>query len=153
MIISKASLLSLRTHTIWERNPWRVAFWAERALPSGVVGPWDSAPLARLAAIFFSDVIFILVLDDPALDRETFLLLPLLGRHFQMISRKCFGMWEKEVVNGFLGIWFFGGGWRKSFVGRGLGGENLGDARYGEFEATIEIATSTFWKGNSPLAL
>jgi hypothetical protein len=65
MIISKASLLSLRTHTILERKPWRVAFWAERALPSGVVGPWDSAPLARLAAIFFSDVIFILVLDGP----------------------------------------------------------------------------------------
>lgn len=27
-----------------------VAFWEERALPSGVVGPWDLAPLAREAA-------------------------------------------------------------------------------------------------------
>jgi hypothetical protein len=36
-------------------------------------------------------------------------------------------MWEKKVVNGLLEIWDFGGGWRKSFVGRGLGGENLGD--------------------------
>ena len=36
-----------------------VALREERALPSGVVGPVDRAALARLAAIFFSDVIFI----------------------------------------------------------------------------------------------
>ena len=35
-----------------EASPWRVgALAAERALPSGVTGPWDFFPLARFAAL------------------------------------------------------------------------------------------------------
>jgi hypothetical protein len=37
------------------RIPWRTAFRAERAFPSGVFGPLESLALARLAASFFSE--------------------------------------------------------------------------------------------------
>jgi hypothetical protein len=33
------------------RKPWRVAFWEERALPSGVTGPVDFAELAAEARL------------------------------------------------------------------------------------------------------
>src|SRR5512141_1849347 len=43
---SKASRDSLPRTTILAMRPWRVAFWAERAFPAGVIGPLERAPLA-----------------------------------------------------------------------------------------------------------
>jgi hypothetical protein len=36
---------------VWARAPWRVAFWEEAALPSGVFGQVERFALARLAVI------------------------------------------------------------------------------------------------------
>jgi hypothetical protein len=40
------------------KHPWRTAFSAATAFPSAVRGPVDFSALARLAAIFASEVMF-----------------------------------------------------------------------------------------------
>ncbi len=45
-----AASSSARSRNFWARKPCLSAFWAERALPSWVLGPHDLAPLRRLAS-------------------------------------------------------------------------------------------------------